>query len=200
MISLKTMSRAVSCESAPFMCTVRCRTVAKALSIGFDVRRCVQCSVGKSKKRQQCVAVPEKAIDGLVVLGRAFLGEGRHRGGGDSAVFGEPDFAHPDARWAEPTSAACRERSGSCAASIVGDGRGKGFVQGLRKAERPVAHRDVRRDRQTPAPLDRQAVPSSSGRFPACPSASPATSFLPSGVAPISTRNEFRLRLHARLR
>ena len=83
MISLKTMSRAVSCESAPFVRTVRWRTVAKALSIGFDVRRCVQCSAGKSKKS---VAVPEKAIDVLVVLGRVFLGEGRHRGVGDSAV------------------------------------------------------------------------------------------------------------------
>ena len=38
------------------------------------------------EERQQCVAVPEKAIDGLVVLGRVFLGEGRHRGVGDSAV------------------------------------------------------------------------------------------------------------------
>ena len=45
------------------------------------------------EERQQCVAVPEKAIDGLVVLWRVFLGEGRHRGVGDSAVFGEPDFA-----------------------------------------------------------------------------------------------------------
>ena len=35
MMSLKTMSRAVSCESAPFIRTVRCRTVAKALSTGF---------------------------------------------------------------------------------------------------------------------------------------------------------------------
>jgi hypothetical protein len=30
----------VSCESAPFMRTVRCRTVANALSMGFDVRKC----------------------------------------------------------------------------------------------------------------------------------------------------------------
>ena len=93
MISLKTMSRAVSCESAPFMRTVRCRTVAKALSIGF---RCPQMRpmLGREiEERQQCVAAPEKAIDGLVVIGRVFLGEGRHRGVGDSAVFGEPDFA-----------------------------------------------------------------------------------------------------------
>ena len=44
--SLNTISRAVSCDSAPLVRTVRCRTVAKALSIGFDVRRWSQCSAG----------------------------------------------------------------------------------------------------------------------------------------------------------
>jgi len=39
MTSLNTMSRAVSCDSAPLVRTVRCRTVANTLSIGFDVRR-----------------------------------------------------------------------------------------------------------------------------------------------------------------
>ena len=37
--SLNTMRRAVSCDSAPFMRTVRCLTVANTLSIGFEVRR-----------------------------------------------------------------------------------------------------------------------------------------------------------------
>ena len=32
----------------PFERVVLCRTVAKVLSIGFDVRRCFQCSAGKS--------------------------------------------------------------------------------------------------------------------------------------------------------
>jgi hypothetical protein len=31
------------------MRTARSRTVANALSIGYEVRRCVQCSAGKSK-------------------------------------------------------------------------------------------------------------------------------------------------------
>src|SRR5208283_28022 len=44
------MRRAVSWESAPFIRTVRCLTVAKTLSIGFDVRKWSQCSAGKSKK------------------------------------------------------------------------------------------------------------------------------------------------------
>src|SRR5206468_4054962 len=48
MISLKTMSRAVLCDSAPLVRTVRCRTVANTLSIGFAVRRWSQCSAGKS--------------------------------------------------------------------------------------------------------------------------------------------------------
>ena len=37
--SLKTISFAVFCESAPLVRTVRCRTVAKTLSIGLPVRR-----------------------------------------------------------------------------------------------------------------------------------------------------------------
>src|SRR6187200_116021 len=44
------MSLAVFADRAPFVRTVRCRTVANTLSIGFDVRRWSQCSAGKSKK------------------------------------------------------------------------------------------------------------------------------------------------------
>src|SRR5207244_5040394 len=44
------MSLAVFADRAPFVLTVRCRTVANTLSIGFDVRRWSQCSAGKSKK------------------------------------------------------------------------------------------------------------------------------------------------------
>ena len=39
MTSLKTISLAVSCDSAPLVRTVRCRTVANTLSIGLEVRR-----------------------------------------------------------------------------------------------------------------------------------------------------------------
>src|SRR3984957_21039245 len=42
--SLNTMASAVLCERHPFERIVLCRTVAKVLSIGFDVRRCFQCS------------------------------------------------------------------------------------------------------------------------------------------------------------
>ena len=37
--SLNTISRAVSCDSAPFVRIVLWRTVANTLSIGFEVRR-----------------------------------------------------------------------------------------------------------------------------------------------------------------
>jgi hypothetical protein len=48
MMSLKTMRRAVVGDSAPLVRTVLCLTVAKTLSIGFEVRRWSQCSAGKS--------------------------------------------------------------------------------------------------------------------------------------------------------
>src|ERR1700680_1867577 len=46
--SLKTMASAVLFDRQPFDRIVRCRTVAKVLSIGFVVRKCFQCSAGKS--------------------------------------------------------------------------------------------------------------------------------------------------------
>jgi hypothetical protein len=48
--SLNTISLAVVADRDPFVRTVRWRTVANTLSIGFDVRRWSQCSAGKSKK------------------------------------------------------------------------------------------------------------------------------------------------------
>src|SRR6516225_12165781 len=46
--SLKTMASAVLFDRQPFDRMVRCRTVAKVLSMGFVVRKCFQCSAGKS--------------------------------------------------------------------------------------------------------------------------------------------------------
>jgi len=45
---LKTMASAVLFDRQPFDRMVRCRTVAKVLSMGFVVRKCFQCSAGKS--------------------------------------------------------------------------------------------------------------------------------------------------------
>ena len=50
MTSLNTISRAVVGDSEPLVRTVLCRTVANTLSIGFVVRRWIQCSAGQSKK------------------------------------------------------------------------------------------------------------------------------------------------------
>src|SRR5271155_1359356 len=46
--SLKIMAIAVLFERHPLERTVRCRTVANVLSMGLLVRRCFQCSAGKS--------------------------------------------------------------------------------------------------------------------------------------------------------
>jgi transposase InsO family protein len=46
--SLKTMAIAVLFERHPLERMVRCRTVANVLSMGLVVRRCFQCSAGKS--------------------------------------------------------------------------------------------------------------------------------------------------------
>ena len=46
--SLKTIASAVLFDRQPFDRMVRCRTVAKVLSMGLLVRKCFQCSAGKS--------------------------------------------------------------------------------------------------------------------------------------------------------
>ena len=73
--------------------------------------------------------------------------------------------------------AACRGRSGSCAANTAGDAS----KEKLRP--KPSRSRARRRPPRCPArstdraPSNRQAVPSSSDRFPACPSAGPEAPF-----------------------
>ena len=47
-VSLNTIVRHAMREPHPFVRTVRSRTVANVDSIGFVVRRCPQCSAGKS--------------------------------------------------------------------------------------------------------------------------------------------------------
>src|ERR1700757_2639502 len=48
---------------------------------------------GEIEERQQRTTILEQAIDRLVVFGRIFLGEDRHRGFGGRAVLGQPNFA-----------------------------------------------------------------------------------------------------------
>ena len=51
--SLNTVRRALSCDNAPFMRTVRCLTFANPLSIGFEVRKMIPMVGGKVEERQQ---------------------------------------------------------------------------------------------------------------------------------------------------
>jgi hypothetical protein len=57
--SLKAMSNPLVRDPAPLVARSRSRTVANADSITLVVRKCFQCSAGKSKKvvrRSQCAA------------------------------------------------------------------------------------------------------------------------------------------------
>ena len=47
-IGLNAISLAIADESEPLVPTVLCRTVAKTLSMGSVVRKCSQCSAGRS--------------------------------------------------------------------------------------------------------------------------------------------------------
>ena len=62
------MSLAVLADRAPFVRTVRCRTVANTLSIGFDVRREVE-------EGEQRFPILRQAGDRLLVLSPIFVGE-----------------------------------------------------------------------------------------------------------------------------
>jgi len=104
--SLKTIKRAVSCDSAPFIRTVRCLTVAKTLSMGS------WCANGPSDRRgsRKTSAASlglDQAIDGLVVFGRVFLGEC-------------PSWRPP--RWRDPAPARLSRRS-LCALGCKGLGK-----------------------------------------------------------------------------
>src|SRR5664279_4083564 len=88
--SLKTIASAVLLDRHPFDRIVRWRTVAKVLSMGLVVRRCFQCSAGKSY--QQRVPILAQAVGRLLVFGRVALDEGIERQLGGGLGFGHPDF------------------------------------------------------------------------------------------------------------
>ena len=70
--SLKTMRRAVSCDNAPFMRTVRCLTVANTLSMGFVRAQVVPVIGGEVEERQQRRMIFDQAFDRLVGFGAYF--------------------------------------------------------------------------------------------------------------------------------
>src|SRR3954468_10620100 len=75
MTSLNTISRAVACDSAPLVRTVRWRTGANTLSIGLLVRRWFPVLGREVVESQQRLAVLGQAGDRLVVFGSILLGK-----------------------------------------------------------------------------------------------------------------------------
>src|SRR3954467_14368188 len=90
--SLNTMARAVLFDRQPFERIVRCRTVAKVLSIGFEVRRCFQYSAGKSWKASGAWRSFARQRGGLIVFQLVDGDKGDERGRGVLAGLGHPDF------------------------------------------------------------------------------------------------------------
>src|SRR5512132_2859536 len=77
MTSLNTMSRAVSWDNAPLVRTVRCRTVANTLSIGFA--QVIPVLGREVVEGQQRVSVLDQAGGRLLVFGPILLGKRRDR-------------------------------------------------------------------------------------------------------------------------
>src|SRR4051795_2117831 len=88
--SLNTIASAVLFERQPFERIVRCRTVAKVLSIGFEVLRPV--FGGKIVECEQGLAILRQALGGLIVFQLVGCDEGVERGLGNLARLGHPDF------------------------------------------------------------------------------------------------------------
>lgn len=80
------MVSAVRLDRQPFDRIVRCRPVANVLSMGFVVRRCFQCSAGKS------IAILGQAFRRLVVLRSVALDEGVERSLGVGLRLGHPNL------------------------------------------------------------------------------------------------------------
>src|SRR5207344_2752781 len=90
--SLKTMASAVLFDRQPFDRMVRCRTVAKVLSMGFVVRKCFQCSAGKVVERQQRIAVLGQAIGRSLVFDLVGFDKGFQGRNGILRGLGHPDL------------------------------------------------------------------------------------------------------------
>jgi hypothetical protein len=74
--SLKIMASAVRFERHPFDRTVRWRTVAKVLSMGFVVRKCFPMLGGEVVEGEQRLMILDQALDRLVVFDAVGLYEG----------------------------------------------------------------------------------------------------------------------------
>src|SRR4030088_593570 len=139
---------------------------------------------GKVEKRQQCFAILDQAFDGLVVFRRVFLGECRNRRLRRRPVRRQPDFVQVFVR--------------------IGLNGFRKLVENVQRLVQPAAFEGKASSRafqkpSAPSPtatsgaIDKpRAFKSTSNSFQLCtlsrmPVWKPINSFLPSGVAPIST-------------
>src|SRR5258705_13609663 len=89
--SLKTMASAVLFDRQPFDRMVRCRTVAKVLSMGFVVRK-LPVLGRKVVERQQRIAVLDQAIDRSLVFDLVGFDKGFQCLNGILLGLGHPDL------------------------------------------------------------------------------------------------------------
>jgi hypothetical protein len=92
MTSLKTIFRAVACDSAPLVRIVRWRTVADTLST-VGRAQVIPVFGAEIVEDERLVAVLDQAGDGLLVFGPILLGERRDRRLSDGTVRRRPDLA-----------------------------------------------------------------------------------------------------------
>ena len=146
--SLKTMASAVLLERHPLDRTVRCRTVANVLSMGFGGAQMLPMLGGKVVERQHRLAVLDQACGRLVVLDGAGLDEGV-----EGAVCVVPGLGHPDLL----ESTLClrvlalgqlvEHVGGLVHPTALAAGPGPHFLDRLPEAERAVGDGEFGRDR-----------------------------------------------------
>src|SRR5712671_5937033 len=90
--SLNTIASAVLFERQPFERIVRCRTVAKVLSIGVRGPQVFPVFGGEIVECEQGLAILRQALGGLIVFELVAGDEGIERGLGGLARLGHPDL------------------------------------------------------------------------------------------------------------
>ena len=138
---LETIEPRRSCEAPPFSCA-SCDGETRregASSIQINVHDASDARQRKSKNADDASAVPSRRRSAALSYFGAFSRRRLFIAASATARCRRARFRARSrcARWAEATSAACRERSGSSAASIVGDGSREGLRPGLPEGHAP---------------------------------------------------------------
>ena len=155
------MASAVLLERHPLDRTVRCRTVANVLSIGFDVRRCFPVLGREVIEGEQRFAVLAEALDRLVVLDAIAFDEAI-----ECSLGIRPGRRHPDAL--QGTLGLCLQALWQFVQDIrrlvypaALPARLRPYlIDRLPEAERPVGDSELRGDRQAvPLEIEQQLLP-----------------------------------------